>query len=105
MDALEGDLSLSVVGISTIVIGSSHGGWGLPVLILTLLLALKYKGVSLFHFSFGLGQVLRAAITAVASLSRILIDFSFCCLFSGLHVESPVVVGFWLPKKLFLIFL
>jgi len=99
MDALEGDLSLGVVGVSTIVIGSFDGGWGLPVLILTLLLALKYRGVSLFHFSFGLGEVPRVASTAAASLARISADFSFCCPFSGLPVESPVVVGFWLPVE------
>ena len=71
MDALEGDLSLGVVGVSTIVIVSFHGGWGLPVLILTLLLALKYRGVSLFHFSFGLGEVPRVASMAATSLARI----------------------------------
>ncbi len=49
MDALEGDLSFGVVGISTIVIGSFDGSWGLPVLMLTLLLALKYIGVPLFR--------------------------------------------------------
>jgi len=87
MDALEGDLSLGVVGVSTIVIGSFDGGWGLPVLILTLLLALKYKGVSLFCFSFGLGEVLRVANTTAASLARISVDFSFFCLFFGFHIE------------------
>jgi len=99
MDALEGDVSLGVVGVSTIVIGSFDGGWGLLVLILTLLLALKYKGVSLFHFSLGLGEVLRVASTATASLARISAEFSSCCLFSRLSVESLVVVGFWLPVE------
>ena len=99
MDALEGDLSLGVVGLSKIVIGSFDGGWGLPVLIFTLLLALKYRGVSLFRFSFGLGDVPRVASTAAASLARISANFSFCCPFSGLSVESPVVAGFWLPVE------
>jgi len=99
MDALEGDLSLGVVGVSTIVIGSFDGGWGLPVLILTLLLALKYKGVSLFRFSFGLGEVLRVASIASASLARISADFSFCCPSFGIPVESPVVIAFGLPVE------
>jgi len=99
MDALEGDLSLGVVGVSTIVIGSFDGCWGMPVLILTLLLALKYRGVSLFHFSFGLGEVLRVVSTVAASLARILADFSFSYLFSGLPIESVVVAGFWLPVE------
>ena len=96
MDALEGDVSLGVVGVSTIVIGSFDGGWGLPALILTLLLALKYKGASLFHFSLGLGEVLRVASTATASRARISAVFSFYVLFSGLPVESPIVADFWL---------
>ena len=86
MDALEGDLSFGVVGVSTMVIGSLDGGWGMPVLILTLLLALKYRGGSLFHFSFGLGDVLRVANIAATSLAKILADFSFCCPFPGLPV-------------------
>ena len=81
MDAMEGDVSLGAVGVSTIVIGSFDGGWGLPVLILTLLLSLKYKGVSLFHFFFGLGEVLRVASIAIAALERISTEFSSCCLF------------------------
>src|SRR5271168_1866617 len=99
MEDLEGDLSLSVVGASTIMIGSLDGGWGLPVLILTLLLALKYKGVSLFRFSFGLGGVLRAASTATTSLARISADFSCYCSPFELPVESLVVVAFWLPVE------
>src|ERR1700728_835537 len=99
MEALEGDLSLGVVGVSTIVIGYLDGGWGLPVLILTLLLALKYRGVSLFRFSFGLGGVLRAASTTASSLARISADFFFCCPPFGLPVESPVAVAFWLPVE------
>lgn len=99
MDALEGDVSLRAVGVSTIVIGSFDGGWGLLVLILTLLLALKYKGVSLFCFSFGLGEVLRAASTTTTSLARISADISSCCLFSRIPVESPVVAGFCLPVE------
>ena len=94
MDALEGDLSFGVVGVSTMVIGSFDGGWGLLVLILTLLLALKYRGVSLFHFSFGLGEVLRVASIATASLARITTDFSFCCPFSRLPVEIHVLTVF-----------
>jgi len=99
MDALEGDLSFGAIGVSIIVIGSFDGGWGLPVLILTLLLALKYRGVSLFHFSFCLGDVLRVASTAAASLARISADFSFCCPFFRLPVEMPVVAGFWLTVE------
>jgi len=75
--------------VSSIVIGLLDGGCGLPVFILTLLLALKYRGISLFHFSFGLGGVLRAASMVAASLSRISALFSFGFLFSGLPVEGP----------------
>ena len=81
------------------VIGSLDGGWGLPDLILTLLLALKYRGVSLFRFSFGWGEVLRVASPAATSLARISAIFSFCFPFSGLPVESPVVANFWLPVE------
>ena len=81
------------------VIGSLDGGWGLPVLILTLLLSLKYRGVSLFRFSFGWEEVLRVASTAATSLARISAVFSFCFPFSGLPVESPVVADFWLPVE------
>ena len=97
MDALEGDPSFGVVGVSAIIIGSFNSGWGLPVLILTLLLALKYSGSSLFCFSFYLGDVLRVASTAVASLAKISRDFSFCCPFPRLPIESPVVAVFGLP--------
>ena len=98
-DILEGDFSLGEVGVSSTVIGSLDGGWGLPVLILTLLLALKYRGISLLRFSFGLGEVLRVASTAATSQARILVVFSFCVLFSGLPVESPLVADFWLPVE------
>ena len=93
-DIFEGDLSLGEVGVSSMVIGSLDGGWGLPVLILTLLLALKYRGVSLFHFAFGLGGVLRVASTAAASLARISAVFPFCVPFLGLPVESLVAADF-----------
>jgi len=61
-------------------------------------LALKYSGISLFHFSFSLGEVLRAASTAATSLVRISTDFSFYFPFSGLPVES-LVADFWLPVE------
>lgn len=94
MDALEGDLSFYVVGVSIIVIGSFDGGWGLPVFILMLLLALKNMEASLFHFAFCFGDVLRVASTAAASLAKISGDFSFCCIVSRLPVESLVLTVF-----------
>lgn len=81
MDGLEGDLSFCVAGVSTIVIGSFDGGWGLLVFILTLLLALKYMESSLFRFPFFFGDVFRVASTTAASMAKISGDFSFCCLF------------------------
>jgi len=72
---------------------------GSTVLILTLLLALKYSGSSLFHFSFCLGDVLRVASTAAASLEKISGDFSFCFPFLRLPVESPIVAIFCLPVE------
>lgn len=98
-DIFEGGLSLGEVGVSFMVIGSLDGGWGLPILILTLLLALIYRGVSLFRFSFGLGGVLRVPSTTAASLARISAIFPFCVPFSGLPVESPVAADFWLPVE------
>ena len=100
MDALEGDLSFCVVGLYTIVIGSFDGGWGLLVLILTLLLALKYMEGSPFRFPFCFGDVLRVASTATASLAKISGDFSFCCPFSRLPVESPMLTVFCLPVEM-----
>ena len=100
MDALEGDLSFCVAGVSTIVIGSFEGGWGLPVFIITLLLALKYMEGSLFHFPLYFGDVFRVASTAAASLAKISGDFSFYFLFSRLPVESPVLTVFWLPVEM-----
>jgi len=61
-------------------------------------LALKYSGSSLFHFSFSLGEVLRAASTAATSLARISTNFSFYFPFSELPIESPVA-DFWLPVE------
>jgi len=81
------------------VIGCFDGGWGLLVLILTLLLALKYSEGSLFRFPFCLGDVLRVASTTVASLAKILGDFSFYCPFPRLPVESPILTIFWLPVE------
>jgi len=100
MDALEGDLSFCVAGVSTIVIGSFDGGWGLPVFILMLLLALKYMEGSLFHFPFFFGDVLRVANTAAASLAKISGNFSFCCPVSKLCVESLVLTVVWLPIEM-----
>lgn len=99
MDAFEGDFSFCVVGVSTIVIGSFDYGWGLPVFIRMLLLALKYMEGSLFHFPFCSGDVLRVARTAATSLARISGDFSFCCPVFRLPVESPVLTIFWLPVE------
>ena len=96
---LEGDFSLGEVGVSSMTIGLLDGGCGLPVFILTLLRALKYRGVSLFLFSFGLGGVLRPASTAAASLARISAFFSLGFTFSGLPVEDPVLVNFGLPVE------
>ena len=62
-------------------------------------LALKYSGISLFHFSFGFGDVPRVVSIVVASLAIISADFSLCCPFSELPVESPVVAGSWLPVE------
>ena len=98
-DIFEGDLSLGEVGASSIVIGLLDGGCGLPVFILTLLLALKYRGASLFRFSLGLGGVLRAASTVTTSLSRISALFSFGFLSLGLPVEGSVSADFWLPVE------
>ena len=42
-------------------------------------------------------DVLRVASTGVASLAKISANFSFCCPFPKLPVESPIVVIFWLP--------
>jgi len=93
-DIFDGDLSLDEVGVSSIVIGLLDGGCGLPVFILKLLLALKYRGASLFRFSLGLGGVLRAASTVAASLSRIFSLFSFGFLSLGLPVEGLVSADF-----------
>jgi len=89
-----------VVGVSTIVIGSFERGLGLPISILTPLLALKYRGGSLFRFSFCLGDLLRVASIAAASLAKISGDFSFCYPFPRLPVESPVVAVLWLPVEI-----
>ena len=43
IDILEGDSSFFLVVVSSMTIGSFDGGWGLPTLILVLLLALKYR--------------------------------------------------------------
>lgn len=43
--------------------------------------------------------VLRVASIGAASLAKISANFSFCCPFPKLHVESPVVVVFWLPVE------
>jgi len=55
---------------------------------------------SLFHFSFGFGDVLKAASIAAVSLAKISGDFSVCYLVSMLPVETvfwlPVEVVFWL---------
>jgi len=71
--------------------------------ILTLLLALKYRGASLFRFSLGFGGVLRAASTAAASLSRLSAFFSFGFFSLGLPVEVafcfPVETGFGFPVE------
>lgn len=96
---LEGDFSFGEVGVSSMVIGSLDGGWGLPVLILTLLLALKYTGVSLFRFSFGWGEVPRVASIAAASLARISAIFSFGFPFLGIPVESRIVADFGPPVE------
>ena len=85
--------------MSSIVIGLLDGGCGLPFFILTLLLALKYRGASLFRFSLGFGGVLRAASTATASLSRIFAFFSFGFLSLGLPVEGPATADFCLPLE------
>ena len=97
MDALEGDLSFCVAGVSTIMIGSFDGGWGMPVFIQMLLLALKYMEGSPFRCPFSFGDVLRVAITAAASLAKISGDFSLCCPFSRLLAESSVLTIFCLP--------
>jgi len=81
------------------VIGSLDGGWGLPVLILMLLLALKYSEGSLFLFPFYLGDVLRVARKATTSLAKMSGDFSFFCPFPRLPVESLVVTIFWFPVE------
>jgi len=100
MDALEGDISFGVACVSTIVMGSFDGGWGLPVFILMLLLALKYMEGSLFRFPFCFGDVLRVASMTAASLAKISGDFSLCCPSSRLPVESPVLTIFWLPIEM-----
>jgi len=51
--ALEGDSFPWAVDESSITIGTLEEGWGFPVLILVLFLALKYIEVCLFLFSFG----------------------------------------------------
>jgi len=105
MDILEGGSSFCLAFVSIMTIFSFVCGLGLrrlPTLIRVLLLALKYMEGSLFHFSFCLGDVLRVASTAVASLAKISGDFSFCCPFPRLPVESPVVAVFWLPVEIVL---
>jgi len=52
--ALEGDSFPWAEGESSIIIGTLEEGWGFPVLILVLFLALKYIEVCLFLFCFGL---------------------------------------------------
>ena len=101
MDAFEGDLSFCLVGVSTIVIGSFDCGWGLPIFICMLFLALKYMEGSLFHFPFFFGDVLRAASIATASLAKISGDFSFYYSVSMLPIESPVSTVFMLPIETF----
>ena len=81
--------------MSTIVIGSFDCGWGLPVFIRMLLLALKYMEGSLFQFPFCFGDLLKAASIAAASLAKISGDFSLCYSVSRL----PVEVVFWLPVE------
>jgi len=94
MDILEGGSSLCLAFVSLMIIFSFVCGLGLPTFIRVLLLALKYMEGSLFHFSFYLGDVLRVANTAVASLAKISANFSFCCPFPRLPVEGPVVAVF-----------
>ena len=87
-------------GVSTIVIGPLDCfSFGMPVLILVLLLALKYMEGSLFRFSFCFGDVLRVASIVAASLAGTSGDSSFPCPFSRLPVESLVLTIFWLPVE------
>jgi len=50
-------------------------------------------------------DVLRVASTGATSLVKISANFSFCCPFPKLLVESPVVAVFWLPVEQFSDFL
>jgi len=99
MDILEGGSSFCLAFVSLMTIFSFVCGLGLPTFIRVLLLALKYMEGSLFQFSFCLGDVLRVASIVAASLAKISGDFSFCCPFPRLPVESPVVAVFWLPVE------
>lgn len=101
MDAIEEDLSFCLIGVSTIVIGSFDCGWGLPVFICMLLLALKYIEGSLFRFPFFSGVMLKATSTTTTSLVRISGDFSFFYSVFMLPIEAvfglPVEAVFRLP--------
>ena len=79
--ALEGDYFPWVEGEYSIIIGTFEEGWGFPVLILVLFLALKYIEVCLILFCFGLIGVLRVARVVVSSFSRVSQDTS-CSVFS-----------------------
>ena len=94
IDIFVGDSSFGLVVVSSMTIGSFDCGWGLPVFIRMLLLALKYMEGSLFCFPFCFGDVLRAASIAAASLAKISGDFSFCCSVSILLVESTMSTVF-----------
>lgn len=98
---LEGDSSTLTVGESLIVMGIVEDGWGFPVFILLLFLALKYMEACLLIFSFGFICVLRFVRAAVSSLSRVSRDPSLC--FASATSFSPPFVSFFL--SLFALFL
>ena len=95
---LEGDFSLGETNVSSMTIELLDWGCGLPIFILTLLRALKYRGVSLFLFPFGLGGVMRPANTVVASRAKISTFLSLGFVFLGLPIEA-CFYNFGLPVE------
>jgi len=90
MDISEGDPSIGLGVVSSMIIGSFDCSWGLPTLIRVLLLALKYMEVYLFQFPFCFGGIFKAESTVATSLANISSDFPLCCSISMLPVEVSV---------------